>query len=333
MRHASTHKNSTVVRSQTALRLARAALQAAYVVSDDLGTGLAERLFTSPRRHRRPDREREVLATGVPFAIDVALRAPHRRRQHRRLAAWRWGHGPTVLLVHGWEGRGSQLGALVEPLVRAGLSVVAFDAPGHGDSPGRQLYLADLADCVADVARAVGPLHGIVAHSFGAAAVLLAHQRGAVDARRNVMIAPNVLIDDAVARFAREVALDDADRAKLEHQLAERNGIAVDALGIDQLVGQRDAALLVVHDRDDREVAFVHAERLAAIWRNATLQVTSGLGHRRILRDDAVIAEVVGFVRHGMSPPVSELVREVDRLLAQAGELSWEPALSGLGAP
>src|SRR5262245_8871266 len=215
MRHNSLSRNSTVVRPQTALRLARAALQTAYIFSEELGVGLAERWFTSPRRHRRPDREREVLATGWPFAIDVTLRAPRWRGQRRRVAAWRWGHGPTVLLVHGWEGRGSQLGALVEPLLRAGLSVVAFDAPGHGDSPGRRLYLADLADCIADIARAVGPLHGIVAHSFGAAAVLLAHQRGAVDARRNVMIAPNVLIDDAVARFARRVALDEPDRERL----------------------------------------------------------------------------------------------------------------------
>jgi alpha-beta hydrolase superfamily lysophospholipase len=322
MWHASSQNNSTVVRSQNALRLARAALQTAYVFSEELGTDLAERWFTSPRRHRRPDREREILATGWPFAIDVTLRAPRWRGQRRRIAAWRWGHGPTVLLVHGWEGRGSQLGALVEPLLRAGLSVVAFDAPGHGDSPGRRLYLADLADCIADIARAVGPLHGIVAHSFGAAAVLLAHQRGAVDARRNVMIAPNVLIDDAVARFARRIALDEPDRERLERQLADSNGVAVDALGVDQLVGQRDAALLVVHDRDDREVAFVHAERLAAIWRNATLRATSGLGHRRILRDAAVISEVIDFLRDGVAAPVSELVREVDRLLAEAEELS-----------
>jgi pimeloyl-ACP methyl ester carboxylesterase len=295
--------------------LARAALQAAYVVSDDLGTGLAERLFTSPRRHRRPERERRVLARGWPFAIDVTLRSPTWRGARRRIAAWRWGHGPTVLLVHGWEGRGSQLGAFVEPLVRAGLSVVAFDAPGHGDTPGRRLYLADMADCVADVVRRIGPLHAIVAHSFGAAGVLLAHRRGAVDARRNVMISPNAVIDDAVARFARSVALDDRDRALLAHQLASHNGVTFAALDVEQLVGQRDAALLVVHDRDDREVPLWHGERLAAIWRNATLHTTTGLGHRRILRDAAVVAEVVAFARDGVAAPASELVREVDRLL------------------
>src|SRR5882724_4574089 len=52
------------------------------------------------------------------------------------LSVLRWGKGPLVVLVHGWNGRASQLGAFVEPLVRAGLQVVAFDAPGPGASAG-----------------------------------------------------------------------------------------------------------------------------------------------------------------------------------------------------
>jgi len=312
-------KNRTAVRSQTSVRLTKAALQAAYVLSEDLGTNLAERLFTSPRRHPRPARERAVLARGWEFSIDVELRAPRRMGQHRRVTAWRWGHGPTVLLVHGWEGRGAQLGSFIEPLVRAGLSVVTFDAPGHGDSPGRRVYLTDLADCVSGVARAIGPLHAVVAHSIGAAAVLLAHQRGGVDAKRNVMIAPNVLISDSVARFGHAIALDDRDCSTLEHQLASHNGVSFESLTIERLVGERDQALLVIHDQTDREVPFRHGERLATAWRQATLHATTGLGHRRILRDPAVVAEAVGFIQHGVSPPASELVREVDRLLAMDG--------------
>jgi len=315
MLHSSSSKNSTVVRSPATVRLTRAALQTAFVVSEQLGASFAERLFTTPRRHARPERERATLATGRPFTVDVALRSPRWNGQHCRVAAWRWGHGPTVLLVHGWEGRGSQLGAFIQPLVSAGLSVVTFDAPAHGDSPGHRLYLTDQADCIADVAAIAGPLHAIIAHSFGAAAVLLAYDRGGVDAARNVLLAPNVLIDDAIGRFAKAVALDDAERTLLEGQLAERSGVGLASLRIEHLTSGRDAALLVVHDRADREVPYHHGVRLAATWPNATLRTTEGLGHRRILRDPAVIAETVELVRQGVLPPASDLVREVDRWL------------------
>jgi pimeloyl-ACP methyl ester carboxylesterase len=310
-----TSKNRTVVRSRNAVRLTRAALQTAYVVSEDLGTSLAERLFTTPRRHTRPERERAVLASARNLTIDVTLRAPRWHGATLRLAAWQWGHGPTVLLVHGWEGRGSQLGAVVEPLVAAGLSVVAFDAPGHGDSPEHRLYLTDLADCVADVAATVGPLHAIIAHSFGAAAVLLAHARANISAPRNVLISPNVLIDDAVRRFAHLVGLDDHDRVALEQRLAEQTGVGIADLALPHLTASRDDALLVIHDRGDREVSFEHGARLAATWPNAQLRSTEGLGHRKILRDPDVLAATVDFVRVGIAPPISDLVREVDRAL------------------
>ncbi|MGE5182918.1 MAG: alpha/beta hydrolase [Acidobacteriota bacterium] len=310
-------KNSTIVRSRNMVRLTRAALQTAYIVSEELGTSFAERLFTTPRRHRRPDRERAVLASARPLTVEVTLRSPHADGTRCTLAAWRWGRGPVVLLVHGWEGRGSQLGALVEPLVAAGMTVVAFDAPGHGDSPEHRLYLTDLADCIADVAAAVGPLHGIVAHSFGAAGALLAQVRGGLIAPRYVMLAPNVLIDDAVRRFARVVGLDDRDRDALELRLAAHTGVAPAALSLDRLVAARDGSLLIVHDRADREVPFEHGARLAAAWPTSELIATEGLGHRRILRDPQVLARAVEFLRDGVAPARSDLVREVDRWLDQ----------------
>ncbi len=308
-------KNSTTVRSQTPLRLARAALHAAYLVSEDLGTGLAERLFTTPRRHTRPPAERDVLAVARRSRMPITLRSPRWGGKRVEVAVWRWGLGPTVLLVHGWEGRGSQLGSFVAPLVAAGMSVVAFDAPAHGDSPGDRLYLTDHADAIADVATAVGPLHAIVAHSFGAAAVLLAHARHGIDAPRNVFLAPNVLIDDSIDRFARTVGLDDADRGHLEHAVSLHTGLTVEDLALEPLVEARSSGLLVIHDRDDREVSFAHATRLVATWPNARLESTTGLGHRRLLRDPAVIRQVVDAAREGVPLPASDLVREVDRLV------------------
>jgi alpha-beta hydrolase superfamily lysophospholipase len=57
-----------------------------------------------------------------------------------RLATWSYGKGPTILLVHGWNGHAAQLRAFVSPLVDAGYRVVAFDQPAHGQSSGARTH-------------------------------------------------------------------------------------------------------------------------------------------------------------------------------------------------
>jgi hypothetical protein len=54
--------------------------------------------------------------------------------------------------------------------------------------------------------------------------------------------------------------------------------------------------LLVIHDRDDAEVPWQDGAMIAQAWPRATLSTTSGLGHRRIVRDAEVIREAVGFL-------------------------------------
>jgi pimeloyl-ACP methyl ester carboxylesterase len=310
-------KKSTTVRSRTGLQVARGTLRAAFTLSEGLGARAAARLFTMPRRHRRPERERSILHQGSPFTIAIQRRAPFwggeridaraASRETIDVAAWRWGEGPTALLVHGWEGRGTQLGAFIEPLVEAGMSVVAFDAPGHGDSPGHRLFLSDMADCVGQLSDHIadqgGHVHAVIAHSFGSAATMLAHQRYGTDAARNVFVSPAPLAARAITGFSELLALEAADQAAMAVRLEAESGVSFEDLSIERLVGARDAGLLILHDEDDREVSIEQARALVASWPSAQLVTTTGLGHRRILRDPAVIAEAVAYATQ--SAPVS----------------------------
>src|SRR5205814_10403776 len=107
-------------------------------MSASIAERTAARLFTTPHRAPRPEQENLLLARARAFRVDG-------------LAAWRWGSGSPVLLVHGWEGRGAQLGAFVDPLLARGFSVVTFDASAHGASPGMLATASDFADCVGRV--------------------------------------------------------------------------------------------------------------------------------------------------------------------------------------
>jgi pimeloyl-ACP methyl ester carboxylesterase len=59
------------------------------------------------------------------------------------------------------------------------------------------------------------------------------------------------------------------------------------------------AAALVIHDRDDADVPFSHGEEIVGAWAGSRLESTSGLGHRALLRDPAVIGRAVAFLREG----------------------------------
>ncbi|HWW59934.1 MAG TPA: alpha/beta hydrolase, partial [Thermoanaerobaculia bacterium] len=55
--------------------------------------------------------------------------------------------------------------------------------------------------------------------------------------------------------------------------------------------------LLVIHDREDRETSWHEGAEIADAWPGARLVSTTGLGHRRLLRDADVVAEAVDFLR------------------------------------
>jgi pimeloyl-ACP methyl ester carboxylesterase len=263
-----------------------------------LGAVAAESLFLSPRRHRRPAWEEAILRGARRFSVPYA---------GRRLPAWEWGEGPTVLLIHGWEGRGSQLGQFVGPLVRSGHRVVALDLPGHGDAADARVSVVDFARVLEQVHGALGPIHGVIAHSVGAAASAFAYTT-APFAERMVLIAPPLGPRRFFDGFVRYLELDGATTRATERRLRERYGLGLDEIDGTLFAPFVRAPVLVIHDRDDREVPFEHGARLAQALPEGTLLETHGLGHRRVLKDPGVIAAATRFVASPLARPLAERI-------------------------
>ncbi|WP_219416752.1 alpha/beta fold hydrolase [Pseudonocardia nigra] len=222
----------------------------------------------------------------------------------RALHGTAWGAGPPVYLVHGWGGRSGQLGAFVAPLVAAGHRVVAMDAPAHGASgPGahgrRCGSIPEFAAALRAAVAVHGRPHAVVAHSLGAAAAAHALREGVRPARL-VLLAPVADPQQALTTFAARVGFGPRIRAGVERATERRLGLpwaAFDVPAVARFVAVPPT--LVVHDRRDREVGFREGRAIADAWPGARLLATDGLGHRRLLRDDAVVADVVGFVADG----------------------------------
>ena len=211
------------------------------------------------------------------------------------IATWTWGEGPAVLLVHGWGSRGARLRSFVEPLVAAGYSAIAFDAPGHGDSSGRTSSLPQFAMAIDAVARAAGGIEAAVAHSMGCPSIGFAMTRG-LTLRRAVFLAPPTNPGDYTQRFAEVLSIPPAVITIMKSRFERRYRMRWEELDLPRAAKSFSAELLVIHDREDGEVPWASGAAIAAAWPGARFVTTEGLGHTRIVHDPDVVARAMGFL-------------------------------------
>ena len=97
--------------------------------------------------------------------------------------------------------------------------------------------------------------------------------------------------------FAGRLGFGERTRTRLVARIERRVGTSMSAFAVPAMAGRvATPPLLLVHDRHDTETGWSDSAAIARSWPGARLHSTSGLGHRRILRDPGVVAEVAGFV-------------------------------------
>lgn len=191
---------------------------------------------------------------------------------------------PVVVAVHGWGANGSTLSAMVDPLVRAGIAVVLFDAASHGESSSEAFsslprFSEDLG-AVLDTLRGMQAIDssrvGVLGHSVGAAAVLLhaarhggalavvslsafAHPREVMERWLQEHHIPRRWIGTAILEHVQDVIGERFDHIAPLHQLPR---IA--------------CPVLLVHGARDETVPLCDAHRLHAALRRGDLLVVDG---------------------------------------------------------
>lgn len=263
-------------------------VRALAAVSTPAAAKLAEAIFCKALRPPPRADEATFLARARPFSVPALGVA---------IAGYRWGPvgAPRVLMVHGWWSHAGRFAAMADDLIGRGFEVVAFDAPGHGRSGGWRASMPEFAWTLRAVAETVGPLHATVGHSLGGAASIFALSRGLSAARAVVLSAP-ADVPHWADRFRDALGLPPAVDQRMRHNLERRLGITFDDLRIGDVAGRVHQPGLVIHDEDDADVPVAEGREIADRWPGAAFHGTSGLGHRKVLRDDAVIRRVGEFV-------------------------------------
>ncbi|MGC5700511.1 alpha/beta hydrolase [Pseudomonas sp. NFXW11] len=238
-------------------------------------------LFMTPRELPPRDWELPLLENAERLTLRFGL------------SALRWGQGPTVLLMHGWEGRPTQFASLIQALVAAGHTVVALDGPAHGRSPGDQANVVLFARALLEAAAELPPLRAVIGHSMGGASAMLAVQMG-LHTETLVSIAAPARILAVLRGFASYMRLPPKARSAFIRRVEKEVGMR--AASLDVALYQLEMPGLIIHAEDDQFVLVKESELIHQAWFDSRLLRLKEGGHQRVLADPRTIEAVLALV-------------------------------------
>ncbi|WP_338237952.1 alpha/beta hydrolase [Persicobacter diffluens] len=267
-------------------------IQWAFPKLEKISPGLAgkwyAKLFFTPFKYPVKERELSFLATATTHKLNY-------QKNSISLYEWKGDKQKTVLFVHGWMGRASQFNLLVEQFQAKGYRCIAFDAPGHGQSEGKETNVLEFAEIASYLDQRFGPFHLVVGHSLGGVAALIAQTRKAL-CKKLIMIGSPAVGEDILKGFQKKINASAKNDAYLHAYINARSDKNFFELAGKQLIAEvGEVELMLIHDQDDTEVPYYHLEEFKQRFPTAVTYSTKGLGHNRTLRTEEVIKKCLEF--------------------------------------
>ena len=254
------------------------------------GMRLAAFFFSKPFRYKRPKREFPILSRAQRSTYLV-------QKLNKTVWCYHWsGKGPKIVLVHGWSSRATNFYEIIEKLILLDYNVYAFDAVAHGESKGIITNIPELIKTLEELIQEWGPVEAILGHSGGgfASAYVVAENP---QIKKLILISPFNKVTNVFKKYFEMIQLGEKARLLMLGYFTKLTGKKVQELSGELSAQAIRAKTLVIHDRNDKEVQVEDSIDIAKNLKNGQLILTEGLGHRRILRDEMVINELVNFLK------------------------------------
>ena len=210
-----------------ALSYVRAKFKLISSISKKKAAEKAFELFCTPQqRNKKP----------LPKIFEQAEKL-HFKIESLNVQGWRWnpvrpghpgGHPSArkALIIHGFESSVLNFDKYIKPLTAKGYEVLAFDAPAHGRSDGKQINAPLYKRTILEINRRFGPVHSFMAHSFGGLAVCLALEEiNHTTDYRLALIAPATETTTAIDSFFKFLQLEPSIRPEFEKLIIIKGGV------------------------------------------------------------------------------------------------------------
>lgn len=213
----------------------------------------------------------------------------------KNLATYSWGTGSkTILLVHGWQSHSYRWKNYIEKIDKKTYRVVAFDAPGHGNSEGLYSNVPLYEKALQEVVKEYGVPSTIIGHSIGAFSSMYFLQKNNLNIDRFISLATPFSANEFVKFFRAELKLSERAIKNMKAYFTQYVGKRPEDFSITAFGKSIVTPSLLIHDKEDTSTPFTNSQTLSEVLKGSELIITEGFGHK--LKSREVIEKVIEFV-------------------------------------
>lgn len=209
---------------------------------------------------------------------------------------WR-GSGPTVLLMHGWESNTFRWRNFIPLLQKENYTIVALDAPAHGNTSGKLLNLPLYSSCTQIVINKYKPTY-VVGHSLGGMALLYnlyKYKSENIAIEKVVTLGSPSELSDFMLQYRNILRLSTRMMRMLENYFIKTFGFKFADFSSSKFAKDIEQKGLLIHDELDAVAPYWSSKQVHANWKNSKLVTTKGLGHS--LHQDKVRGHIIDFLK------------------------------------
>lgn len=248
---------------------------------------LSYALFSEPRIGRLKKEE-------LPHILQQTETETFQHNQHHfQTYIWK-GNATKILLVHGWESNAARWQKTLPHLQKSGSTIIAIDAPAHGQSSGKEFNVPLYAEFINKAVEKHQP-HIIIGHSIGGiACVYHQHLFPNTSITKMVILGAPSDLQTLLNNYVKMLSLNKKMYAMMEQRFLTHFNFKVDDFSGKKFAKNITIKGFIAHDSDDTIVAFTEGEKIASSWKNSQFISTKGLGHG--MHDDELYQKVYSFL-------------------------------------
>lgn len=243
-------------------------------------------VFCTVRKGRVLPNQKQYLDNAK---LEVASIAEH------QIQVYHWaGKKETVLLVHGWESNAWRWHKLIEKLQAANYNIIAFDAPAHGYSTGKLLYVPLYAEVLQGLLAKYKPKI-VVGHSVGGMTVLYNENNNPnADIEKIVTIGSPSEFHEILTHYKHLLGLSKKVMKALDNYIQKRFGFTPLEFSSSRFVMKNSKKGLLFHDTLDKITPYHASVDVHKHWKGSEFISTEGFGHS--MHQDEVNNKIISFL-------------------------------------